>query len=63
MSLKNNNIKGAGDLVEIITRKTGIKKVVKEVTKAVGIEDCGCDNRQEKLNVFIPFGNGSKQNK
>lgn len=42
--------KGLGDTIEKFTTKTGIKKAVKVITEAVGIEDCGCDGRKEKLN-------------
>ena len=41
---------GLGDKVEAITEKTGIKKLVKMV---VG-DDCGCDERKEKLNELFP---------
>ena len=36
---------GLGDVVESITKATGIKKVVEAIT-----DDCGCDERKEKLN-------------
>ena len=52
-------MKGAGDLIAFITKITGIKAVVKWYSKATG-RDCGCDLRQEKMNIKIPF-NGSKQ--
>ena len=45
--LENN--KGLGDIVESITEKTGVKKVVKAISKAVGV-DCGCEKRKEVLN-------------
>jgi len=35
-----------GDLIELITRYTGIKYIVKKVFG----DDCGCDKRQEQLN-------------
>ena len=35
-----------GDLIELITTYTGIKWIVKKIFG----EDCGCDQRQEKLN-------------
>ena len=60
MTEKDQGLKGMGDLVAVVTEKTGIKKVVETVTSAVGIEDCGCDARQEKLNVIIPFNRGRK---
>lgn len=46
-----NQSDGVGDTVEKITEKTGIKKLVKMV---VG-DDCGCDERKEKLNEIFPY--------
>ena len=43
--------KGLGDTIEKITTATGIKAAVKAV---VG-EDCGCDERKEKLNRLFPY--------
>ena len=43
--------KGLGDTIEKITTATGIKAAVKAV---VG-EDCGCDERKEKLNQLFPY--------
>lgn len=43
--------KGLGDTIEKITTATGIKAVV----KAVAGEDCGCDERKEKLNKLFPY--------
>ena len=42
---------GLGDTIEKITEATGIKKAVKAI---VG-EDCGCDERREKLNKLFPY--------
>lgn len=44
--------KGLGDTVEKITKITGIKKVVEMMT-----DDCGCDERKEKLNQLFPYKN------
>ena len=44
------DIKGLGDQIEKFTEATGIKKLVKW---AFG-EDCGCDQRKEKLNKLFP---------
>ena len=41
---------GLGDKIEQITEATGIKSVVK---KLFG-EDCGCDERRDKLNAMFP---------
>lgn len=44
--------KGLGDTVAAITGATGIKAVV----KALFGPDCGCSERQEKLNEWVPYG-------
>jgi hypothetical protein len=41
--------KGLGDTIGIITKYTGIKKVVDTVS-AIAEKDCGCGKRQEQLN-------------
>ena len=43
--------KGLGDTVKKATKATGIDKAVKFVAG----EDCGCDERQEKLNNFFSY--------
>jgi hypothetical protein len=43
---EEKNSTGLGDVVEKITEATGIKKAVKFIAG----EDCGCDERKEKLN-------------
>lgn len=43
--------KGFGDTVARVARATGIKSLVESVTK-----DCGCKQRQEKLNKMFPYG-------
>ncbi len=42
---------GLGDTVEKITKATGIKKAVKWLAG----EDCGCSERQEKLNEMFRY--------
>lgn len=46
-----NKPKGLGDTIEQITEATGIKAVV----KAIAGEDCGCDERRDKLNKIFPY--------
>jgi hypothetical protein len=41
---------GLGDVIESITEATGIKAAVKFIAG----EDCGCDERKEKLNKLFP---------
>lgn len=47
----NSKSKGLGDTVEKITKATGIKKVV----KAVFGEDCGCNERKDRLNSIMSY--------
>lgn len=47
-------MQGLGDLVEGVTRATGIKKVVDTVSKATG-KPCGCAERRDSLNRKFPF--------
>ena len=50
-SIKNKPAKGLGDIVEDITKATGIKKAV----KAIFGDDCGCEERKKRLNqIEIP---------
>lgn len=42
---------GLGDAIEAFTEATGIKKAVKWIFG----EDCGCEERKEKLNKLFPY--------
>jgi hypothetical protein len=42
--------RGIGDSIEAAIKVAKIDKVVGAITSAVGIQDCGCDKRKEKLN-------------
>ena len=42
---------GLGDTVEKIAKVTGIKAAVKFIAG----DDCGCDDRKEKLNKIFPY--------
>jgi hypothetical protein len=46
-----NESKGLGDSVEKVLKATGIDKVAKFLMG----EDCGCDERKEKLNKLFPY--------
>ena len=52
-SVKNKAPKGLGDIVEAVTKATGIKKLV-EVFTPEG-KDCGCDKRKKDLNLLLLF--------
>ena len=43
--------KGLGDTIAKITEATGIDKLAKFIAG----EDCGCDERKEKLNKLFPY--------
>ena len=45
--------KGLGDSVEKVLKATGVSDVVKFIAG----EDCGCDERKEKLNDLFPYKN------
>ena len=52
--MENTKSKGLGDTIEKITKATGIRKVVKKVSKAID-KDCGCAKRQDNLNRLFPY--------
>jgi hypothetical protein len=47
---------GLGDTIAKVTKKTGIDKLVKFVAG----QDCGCDERREKLNKLFPYNSNIK---
>ena len=49
--------KGLGDTIKKITSATKIDKLAKKIANAVGKDDCGCDERQQKLNEMFPYKN------
>lgn len=53
---------GFGDDVAKFTQKTGIDKIVKNFTGAMGFQDCGCKKRQEALNKAFPYKNKENNN-
>ena len=42
---------GLGDTIQKLTKATGIEALV----KFIGTDDCGCKERQEKLNKIFPY--------
>ena len=46
-----NKSKGLGDSISKITKATGIDKLAKVVLG----DDCGCEERKEKLNKMFPY--------
>ena len=54
--------RGLGDTVAKITKATGIKKLTDTVFGALN-KDCGCKERQSKLNKIFPYGKKKKKTK
>lgn len=50
-STKSIKAKGLGDTVEQVLEATGISKIAKWVLG----EDCGCEDRKNKLNKLFPY--------
>lgn len=48
---RTQKAQGLGDTVAKLTQATGIDKLVKFIAG----EDCGCDERQAKLNELFPY--------
>ena len=57
VELKAQPMRGLGDLIERVASKVGItKQRAQAVAAYVGVDDCGCDERQDALNSLFPFG-------
>ena len=50
---KRLKAQGLGDVIENVTKKTGVKKVVDLFLDG---KDCGCEERKQKLNTLYPRG-------
>lgn len=57
----NQPAEGLGDVIAKITHKLGIAKIAQDVAHLVGKEDCGCNERREKLNELFPFNNNKNE--
>lgn len=47
--------KGLGDVVKRVAEATRMDKVATFVAKKMGVKDCGCNERADKLNELVPF--------
>jgi hypothetical protein len=52
---------GLGDTIARFTAATRIDKLAERIAKAVGAKDCGCSERRQLLNEFVPYK--QKENK
>jgi len=55
MSDKKPKNEGLGDTIADLTALLKLDKLVKQVTQAMGVDDCGCERRREKLNEMFPY--------
>ncbi len=46
--------RGLGDTIAKFTKATGIKYIVDKISEATNT-NCGCSERQEKLNKILPY--------
>lgn len=53
--MKTNKSKGLGDSIAKITEATGLDKAADKAAKAMGMSDCGCNKRRQKLNKLFPY--------
>lgn len=49
--MKSKKSSGLGDTIAKVTKATGIERLV----KAIAGEDCGCEERRQKLNQLFPY--------
>jgi len=54
--MEKKKSKGLGDSIEKITKATGIKQVVENISKNLG-KGCGCAKRKNSLNRLFPYNN------
>lgn len=47
--------RGLGDTISKITHKLKLNEVADYVAKLVGVEGCGCEERQQYLNELFPY--------
>ena len=47
--------KGVGDTIKKITSATKLDKLAEKIAEVAGAEDCGCNERQDKLNRMFPY--------
>jgi hypothetical protein len=53
--------RGLGDDIKKITAATRLDKLAERIAKLTSSEDCGCDERQEKLNKIFPYKKRNKK--
>jgi hypothetical protein len=53
--MDQNKSKGLGDDIEKVTTALKIDTLAKKIANLMGKDDCGCNERKEKLNQKFPY--------
>lgn len=61
--MKDTKSEGLGDTIAKITSATKLDKLAEKIAEVAGADDCGCKQRQEKLNKMFPYVNHKGANK
>ena len=46
--------RGLGDDIEKVMKSMKVDELVDRITRSLGIDDCGCNKRRDKLNDMFP---------
>jgi hypothetical protein len=58
--MKKNKSEGLGDTIAKVTAAAKLDKIAEAIAKKLGMVDCGCDERREKLNKLFPYKSKGK---
>lgn len=58
--MEDNKSKGLGDDIHKVTTALKIDRVAKKIANLMGKDDCGCNQRKEKLNQLFPYNEEKK---
>ena len=59
--MEENKSKGLGDDVAKLTAKLRIDKLAKRAAEIIGADGCGCEEKKDILNEWIPYKKESKK--
>lgn len=55
MANSKGKSKGLGDSIAKVTAAAKLDVIAEKIAQKLGKEDCGCSERQEKLNNLFPY--------
>ena len=53
--------RGFGDTLLNFNKKIGVAKLANSIAKLAGYEDCGCEDRAEVVNQWLPYKTEDKK--